>query len=627
SRIPFLHFFDGFRTSHELNMVELLSFEQMKAMLPEELIALHKQNSLDPERPMIKGTAQNPDVFFQAKETVNKFYDGCPAIVEKAMNKFAQVAGRKYSLFDYHGDANAEQVIIIMASGADTVMQAVDALNAKNAKTGVLIVRLYRPFSVSHFVNALPKSAKAVAVLDRTKEPGSLGEPLYEDVCSAFLTPQAGKKFSKLPTIVGGRYGLGSKEFTPAMAKAVFDNLKSSSPKNGFTVGINDDVTNTSLDYDATWETESKDTFRALFFGLGADGTVGANKNTIKIISEETDNFAQGYFVYDSKKAGSLTVSHVRFGKKYIRAPFLVQRANFIGCHQFSFLEKYEMLSKAEAGAIFLLNSPYGAKEVWSKIPIEVQKPIIEKKLKFYVIDAAKIAKETNMGSRINVIMQTAFFAISGVLPKTEAITAIKTAIKKTYTRKGEDVVKQNYAAVDATIAAIEEVKVPAKADSKLCCMLQLPDDSPEFVKNVLGEIIAFRGDDLPVSKFPPGGVFPSGTSQYEKRNIALESPVWDPQTCIQCGICSLVCPHAAIRMKGYDGAQLSKAPKTFKSAEGKMELKELKVTVQVAIEDCTGCGACVYNCPAYKKDDKGAKTDKKAINLEPQIPLRATEA
>ncbi|MBU2575445.1 MAG: pyruvate:ferredoxin (flavodoxin) oxidoreductase [Elusimicrobia bacterium] len=625
SRVPFLHFFEGFRTSHELNMVNAVPFETMKKMLDEKLIAEHKARGLNPERPVLRGTAQNPDVFFQSKEATNKYYQELPSIIKDTMARFEKLTGRKYSLFDYVGDANAERVVVIMASGADTVEETVNYLN-KNSKekVGALKVRVYRPFSQEDLVNALPGTAKKISVLDRTKEPGAIGEPLYQDVVTALANAFKAGSIKEMPLVVGGRYGLGSKEFTPAMVKAVFDDLSAKAPKNGFTVGIRDDVSNLSLDYDRNWSIEDKDVFRALFFGLGSDGTVGANKNTIKIISEETPNYAQGYFVYDSKKAGSMTVSHVRFGKNYIKAPYLVYQAHFIGCHQFSFLEKYEMLDKAEQDSIFLINSPFAAGEVWDRIPAEVQEAIIAKNLKVYVINASEIAKATGMGGRINVIMQTAFFGISGVLPKDEAVAAIKKAIKKTYSSKGDEAVKMNFAAVDATLAAIEEVKYPAKVTSKIkraCAVERLPD----FVKNTLCEMMAFRGDELPVSAMPLDGTFPTATSQYEKRNIALESPVWETGLCIQCGFCSLVCPHAAIRIKAYDGAELSKAPKTFKSAEGRGDLKGLKFTAQVAIEDCTGCGACVYNCPAKEKAE-GKETGRKAINLSDQIPLREPE-
>ncbi len=624
ARIPFLHFFDGFRTSHELNMVEELSPEVMRAMISEKLIAEHKARGLNPEHPVLRGTAQNPDVFFQSREACNKFYTAVPAIVKDAMAQFGKLTGRNYGLFDYVGAPDADKVVVVMASGADTMEDTVNYLikNSK-AKVGVLKVRLYRPYSEADFIKALPKTVKSIAVLDRTKEPGSIGEPLFQDVVTACANAFKSGALKELPVIIGGRYGLGSKEFTPAMAKAVIENLTAAKPVHGFTVGIKDDVTNLSLSYDNNWTTEPADIFRALFFGLGSDGTVGANKNTIKIISEETGQYAQGYFVYDSKKAGSMTVSHVRFGKNYIRAPYLVYKAKFIGCHQFSFLEKYEMLDKAENNAVFLINSPFEAGEVWDKMPVEVQDAIIKKGLKVYVINASKIAEETGMGGRINVIMQTAFFGISGVLPKDEAIAAIKQSIKKTYAKKGDEVVKQNFAAVDKTLAAIQEVKVGGLTSKiKRACIVE---GFPPFVRDTLCEMMAFRGDQLPVSAMPVDGTFPTATSQYEKRNIALESPVWDETLCIQCGICSLVCPHAAIRVKAYDGAELAKAPKTFKSAEGRVSLKGLKFTTQVAVEDCTGCGACVYNCPAKEKKE-GKETGRKAINLAPQFPLRENE-
>lgn len=627
SRVPFLHFFDGFRTSHEINIVEQLSFDEMKSFLPEELIAEHRRRALDPERPVMRGTAQNPDVFFQGREAVNKFYNNLPIIMRKVFDEFYKLTGRKYDLFEYVGDPNAERIIVIMASGCDVVEETVKYLNSNNnEKVGVIKVKLYRPFSVEDFLRVLPKSVKRVAVMDRTKEAGSSGEPLYLDVVDAISKGYKNGELKEMPLIIGGRYGLGSKEFNPAMAKAVFDNLRLDKPKNNFTVGIIDDVTYTSLEWDENFDVEPSTTFRALFYGLGSDGTVGANKNTIKIISEETGQYAQGYFVYDSKKAGSLTTSHVRFGKDYIRAPYLITKAHFIGCHQFTFLDKYEMLDKLMDGGVFLLNSPYKANEVWDNLPAHVQEFIIKKKAKFYVINASEIAKKVGMGSRINVVMQTAFFAISGVLPKDDAIRAIKEAIKKTYLKKGMDVVEKNWKAVDETVSAIEEVKYPNKITSNIpfnpC---RITDDMPEFVKKVTCQMISYNGDKLPVSAFPVDGTYPTATSQYEKRNIALEVPVWEPNLCIQCGICSLVCPHAVIRIKAYDESELKNAPSTFKYTDGKGDLKGLKFTVQVAVEDCTGCGACVYNCPAKEKID-GKETGKKAINMHPQIPLRETE-
>jgi len=625
-RVPVLHFFDGFRTSHELNMVDVISFDDMRKFLPENFISEHRKRALNPENPFMKGTAQNPDVFFQGREAVNKFYNKMPEIFEETFQEFEKLTGRKYGLFDYVGDPQASDVIVIMASGADVVCETVKHLNNKGKKVGVVKVRVYRPFSVKHFLNVLPKTVKRIAVMDRTKEPGASGDPLYLDVVDALNRGVKNKIISKMPLVIGGRYGLGSKEFNPAMAKAVFDNLKSKEPKNPFTVGIIDDVTNISLEWDNNFDIESNDTFRAMFFGLGSDGTVGANKNTIKIISEETENYAQGYFVYDSKKAGSLTVSHIRFGKEYIRAPYLINKANFVGCHQFSFLEKYEMVEKLENGGVFLINSPYNSKEVWDKLPARVQELLINKKAKLYVINASEIAKKVGMGSRINIVMQTAFFAISGVLPKDEAIKAIKESIKKTYIRKGMDIVEKNWKAVDGTVNAIEEVKYPKKVTSSIPFKpCRITDDMPQFVKEVTCEMVSYHGDNIPVSKFPVDGTYPTGTTQYEKRNIALEVPVWNPNLCIQCGICSFVCPHSVIRIKAYDASELKNSPETFKSVDGKGDLSGLKFTVQVSVEDCTGCGACVYNCPAKERVD-GKETGRKAINMNPQIPLRETE-
>ncbi len=622
ARVPFLHFFDGFRTSHELNMVDVISKETMKEMIDDKLVAKHRENAMNPESPTIRGTAQNPDVYFQGREAVNKFYLNTPAIVKKYMDKFAKLTGRKYDLFEYIGAEDAEKVVVIMASGADVAQTAVERM--KGEKVGVLKVKLFRPFSAADFINAFPKTVKKIAVFDRTKEPGSLGEPLFQDVCSAFLTNEAKAKFETTPLIIGGRYGIGSKEFTPAMVKAAFDNLDAKEPVTGFIVGIEDDLGGKSLKTPVLKGDDSESaTFNALFYGLGSDGTVGANKNTMKIISEKTDNFAQGYFVYDSKKSGSMTTSHIRFGKKYIRAPYLIEHADFIACHMFSFLERYDILGKAKEGATFLLNAPYSKEEVWDKLPKEVQKQIIDKKLKFYSIDASHIALKTGMGSRTNTIMQTAFFGIAGVIEKDSAIDAIKQAIKKTYSKKGEEVVNKNYAAVDAALDGLHEIKYPDHVTSKISMKPPVPADAPEFVKDVLGKMISYNGDELPTSKMPVGGVFPTGTTQYEKRNIAIMCPAWDPDTCIQCGICSLVCPHAAIRIKAYKAEDMKDAPATFKSADGKADLAGLKFTVQVAVEDCTGCGACVVNCPAKNKTD----ANKKAINMVEQLPLRATES
>ncbi|MDR3113580.1 MAG: pyruvate:ferredoxin (flavodoxin) oxidoreductase, partial [Endomicrobium sp.] len=618
ARVPFLHFFDGFRTSHELNMVDSLTKEQMKEMIDDKLIAAHRKRAMNPEYPTIRGTAQNPDVYFQGRESVNAYYEKTPAIVKEEMEKFAKMTGRKYDLFEYLGAADAEKVIVIMASGADVAQSAIEHL--KGEKVGVLKVRLFRPFSGVDFINAFPKTVKKIAVLDRTKEPGSIGEPLFQDVASAFLTKEGREKFPSAPVIIGGRYGIGSKEFTPPMVKAVFDNLDAKETLNGFVLGINDDIGKKSL-ADPDWNIEDK-SYSALFYGLGSDGTVGANKNTMKIISSETDNLAQGYFVYDSKKAGSMTTSHIRFGKDYIRAPYLIEAADFIGVHLFSFLEKYDVLGKAKQGATVLINAPYKADEVWDKLAKEVQKQIIDQKLKVYAIDASHIALKTGMGSRTNTIMQTAFFGISGVMDKDSAIAAIKGAIKKTYSKKGDEVVQKNYGAVDAALAGVSEIKYADEVTSKISKKAAVPKDAPSFVKDVLADMIVYEGDGLPTSKIPADGVFPTGTTQYEKRNIAIQCPSWDKDTCIQCGFCSLVCPHAAIRMKAYNESELKNAPATFKSVDGKADLVGAKVTVQIAVEDCTGCGACVTNCPAKNKAD----ATKKAINMTEQLPLRDTE-
>jgi len=629
TRVPFLHFFDGFRTSHELQKIEELSFEQIRAMIDEELVLAHHARGLSPERPSIRGTSQNPDVFFAARETVNRYYLAVPAIVQKVMDKFAKVAGRQYHLFDYVGAADAERVVILMGSGAETVDEVVASLNARGEKVGLIKVRLYRPFSIEAFVKALPASVKAIAVLDRTKEPGAPGEPLYEDVRTAIGEAMAdGRlKLRDYPRIVGGRYGLGSNEFNPGMAKAVLDNLKQAQPRNHFTVGIHDDQTHTSLEWDESFSSEGKDVHRAVFFGLGADGTVGANKNSIKIIGKATDNYAQAYFVYDSKKAGTLTMSHLRFGKSPIKSTYLIQKANFVACHKFSFLERFDMLSAAEAGATFLLASPYGKEEVWDNLPLEVQKQIIDKKLKFYLIDALRIAEEAGLGGRINTIMQTAFFLISGILPEARALKLIKEAVIDTYGRKGQDVVDMNLKGVEAAHANIQKVDYPKEVRGSLHMRPPVPENAPRFVKEVLGEIIAGRGEKIPVSKLPDDGTYPCGTTRYEKRNIAEEIPVWEPNLCIQCGECSLLCPHAVIRLKAYDPSFLGKAPTSFKSTDAKgKELEGLKFTVQVSPEDCTGCGVCVGICPAAEKKD-GEKTGRKAINMAPQAPLREREA
>jgi pyruvate-ferredoxin/flavodoxin oxidoreductase len=617
ARVPFVHFFDGFRTSSEVNKVEQLTREDMRAMIDDELVMAHRARGFTPERPFIRGTAQNPDVFFQARETVNPFYLKVPDIVQKAMDKFAGIVGRQYRLFDYVGAPDAEHVIVMMGSGAEVAHETVEHLVEQGEKVGLLKVRLYRPFSVEHFVDALPATTKLVAALDRTKEPGSAGEPLYLDCLTAMA--ETGRQIR----VIGGRYGLSSKEFTPAMVKGLFDEMKKEQPKNHFTLGIHDDVTQTSIDYDPTFNIEKDDVVRAMFYGLGSDGTVGANKNSIKIIGEDTPNYAQGYFQYDSKKAGAVTVSHLRFGPRPIRQTCLISSANFIACHQFVFLEKFDLLANAAHGATFLLNAPYGPNEVWDKLPHKVQQQIIDKELQFYVIDAYRVAKETGMGVRINTIMQTCFFGISGVLPRDEAIAAIKTAIKKTYGKRGEAVVQKNYAAVDAAMANLYRVEVMEKATSDIEMPPVVPPEAPEFVQTVTATIMARKGDSLPVSVLPVDGTYPSGTTQWEKRNIAMEIPVWEPDLCIQCGKCALACPHATIRFKIYDEALLAGAPPTFKSAKARgKEYAGMVATIQVAPEDCTGCGLCVSFCPVKDKSEPR----RKAINMAPQLPLRASE-
>ena len=624
SRIPFLHFFDGFRTSHEIQKVEELSYDDMREMIDDKLVSAHRSRALNPEKPTIKGTSQNPDMFFAARETVNKYYLAVPEIVQKAMNKFKKLTGREYHLFDYVGAADAERVVVIMGSGAEAAEETVNYLNGKGEKVGVLKVRLFRPFSAEHFVKALPSTVKGIAVLDRTKEAGAMGEPMYADVRTAVgeATETGVASFKTYPKIVGGRYGLGSNEFTPAMVKAVLDNLSADKPKNHFTVGINDDVVGTSLDYDESFITEDDMVHRAMFFGLGSDGTVGANKNSIKIIGKATDNFAQGYFVYDSKKAGAMTVSHLRFGPQLINSTYLIQDASFIACHKFNFIEKVDMLRYAKEGAVFLLASPYSKDEIWENIPESVQKQIIDKKIRFFVIDAFTLAEQAKMGTRINTIMQTAFFLISGVLEEDKALSLIKDAVVTSYGKRGQDIVDRNIAAIELAKAGIQQVDYPSKVESDVQWKELIPDDAPQFVKEVTAEMMAGRGDKIPVSKLPDDGTYPTGTTKYEKRAIAEYIPVWEPDTCIQCGDCSAVCPHASIRMKAYSPEHAEKAPATFKSTDARgKEFAGLKFTIQVAPEDCTGCGLCVNICPAFEKKD-GEKTERKAINLEPMLSL-----
>ena len=619
SRVPFIHFFDGFRTSHEINKIERISDEELRALISEEKIHAHRARALSPDHPVLRGTAQNPDVFFQARETVNSFYDKCPQIVQEQMDKFGALTGRKYNLFDYIGAPDAERVLVVMGSGSETAAETAQFLATAGEKVGLVRVHLYRPFSVQHLIQALPATTSVIGVLDRTKEPGSAGEPLYQDVITAITEGWTGP----MPKIVGGRYGLASKEFTPAMVKGVYDELKKAKPKNHFTIGIVDDVTNTSLEYDPTFHIEAPETVRCVFWGLGADGTVGANHNSIRIIGEETANNAQGYFVYDSKKSGTVTISHLRFGPKPIRAPYLINQANFVACHQFSFLERFDVLKYAAPGSVFLLNSIYGPEEVWDNIPVETQRSILQKKLRFYVINAYDVAGKTGMGGRINTIMQTCFFAISGVLPREEAIDEIKKSIQKTYGRRGEAVVQANFEAVDQSLANLFEVKLPADASSKLRQRLPVPTNAPEFVRDVLGKIIVMEGDDLPVSAFTVDGTFPTGTTQWEKRNITLEMPVWEPDLCIQCGKCSFVCPHAVIRGKVYDPALLQNAPSNWQSSDARWkEFPGMKFTLVTSPEDCTGCGLCIEACPAKDKTEVG----RKAINMAAQPAIRESE-
>lgn len=627
SRIPFVHFFDGFRTSHEVMKIEELTDADVRAMIDEESVKNFRARALTPDRPFIRGTAQNPDVYFQGRETVNKFYDACPDIVQDAMDKFAEVTGRKYNLFDYYGAPNATRVVVLMGSGAEAAEEAVDYLTEKlGEKVAIVKVRLFRPFSTKHLLKALPKSVEKIAVLDRTKEPGSLGEPLYMDIVTSISEAFANgeTQFEKMPKIFGGRYGLSSKEFTPSMVKAVFDNLNQDKPKNHFTIGIYDDVTFTSLDFDLDFTTETEDVKRCLFYGLGADGTVGANKNSIKIIGEETENFAQGYFVYDSKKSGSTTVSHLRFGKKPIRSTYLIQKAQFVGCHQFNLLEKFDVLDNIVDGGTFLLNSPYHQDEVWGMLPNKTQQQIIDKKLEFYAIDGNTVALNTGMGARVNTIMQTCFFAISGVLPKDEAIEQIKKSIKKTYGAKGDEVVRKNFEAVDQTLVNLFKINIPKTATSTIEIPPIVSDKAPDYVKDVLARMMEGKGDFVPVSQMPVDGTFQSGTTKWEKRNIALEIPVWDSEICIQCNKCTMVCPHAAIRVKVYGKSELENAPATFKWMEAKgREFPENSVyTIQVAAEDCTGCELCFEVCPAKNKKEVRLK----ALNMSPQIPLREQE-
>jgi pyruvate-ferredoxin/flavodoxin oxidoreductase len=623
SRVPFLHFFDGFRTSHEINTLTLLSDAEIRAMISDDLVRAHRARALNPENPFIRGTAHNPDTFFQAREAANPFYEKVPTIVQSTMDAFAQLTRRQYHLFDYEGAEDAERVVILMGSGAETARETAKALRREGEKVGVLQVRLYRPFSATHFLGALPESCRAIAVLEQTKEPGAPGEPLYLDVVTTLAQAAAHGLRKGMPHAIGGRYGLSSKDFTPAMAKVVFDELKRPAPKNGFTVGIIDDVSHSSLDADPAFSIEPPSVTRAVFYGLGADGTVGANKNSVKIIAEDAGLYAQGYFVYDSHKSGAQTVSHLRFGPEPIRAPYLIASAGFVACHVFGFLARQDVLRRAAPGAVFLLNTPFAADEVWGHLPRSVQQQIIDKRLRFFVVDASKVAREVGLGVRTNTVLQTCFFAISGVLPREAAIRHIKEAIRKTYARKGEAVVRQNYAAVDGTLERLYEVHVPGTVTNIVDRPPIVPGDAPEFVRRVTATMMMGRGDEIPVSLLPRDGTFPSGTAAWEKRNISDIVAVWEPDLCIQCGQCGFVCPHSVIRAKYFHEDKLAAAPASFKSAPVNARgYPAAHFTLQVYVEDCTGCGLCVEACPAVSPREAGVK----AINLAEKAPLLDAE-
>ncbi len=630
SSLPFVHFFDGFRTSHEVSKIELIDDAVMRAMVDDKLIAAFRARAMTPEKPVLRGTAQNPDAFFQGREAANSFYSACPDIVQKVMDEFAEHTGRKYKLFDYVGAPDAERVIVLMGSGCEAAQEAVEYLVKQGEKIGMIKVRLYRPFDGKRFVESLPKSVKKIAVLDRTKDPGATGDPLYQDCVTALMEEMAAgrSQLKGMPTVLTGRYGLSSKEFTPAMVKAVFDNLSAASPKNHFTIGINDDVNHTSLEWDANFSTEGAKVVRALFYGLGADGTVGANKNSIKIIGEETNNYAQGYFVYDSKKSGSMTVSHLRFGPEPIRSTYLITSANFVACHLSVFVDRYEMLNSLVPGGTFLLNTPHPKDKIWSKLPTPVQETLLAKKAKFYVIDATSVAHASGMGGRINTIMQVCFFALSGVLPKDEAIDAIKYSIKKTYGKKGEEVVQMNLKAVDNTLAHLHEVSVVGNQVNGTGPLLPaITPNAPDFVRNVLGKIACGSGDELPVSAFPNDGTFPTATARYEKRNLALEIPVWDEMTCIQCLKCVAICPHSTIRAKVFEPAELKDVPETYKSCDSRVpEFKGMKFSLQIAPEDCTGCALLRGSLPGQEQDRDQAQGHQHAPTSSPLREARAQE-
>ena len=623
ARVPFLHFFDGFRTSHELNTLEFLSDADIRSMIDDDLVRAHRARGLSPEHPFIRGTAQNPDTFFQAREAVNPYHERVPDIVEGAMKRFAARTGRHYHLFDYEGDPNAERVLILMGSGVETARGAAVALLAAGEKVGVVQVRLFRPFSVVHLLNALPASVRGIAVLDRTKEPGGTGEPLFQDVVTALAGAVGRGERATMPRVIGGRYGLSSKEFTPAMAKAAFDELKASKPRTNFTLGIDDDVSHTSLAIDESFQIEKDDVTRAVFYGLGADGTVGANKNSVKIIAEDAGRYAQGYFVYDSHKSGAQTISHLRFGPEPIHAPYLIAQAGFVAVHQFVALKRQDLLRVAATGATVLLNAPYTATEVWDRLPRPVQQTFIDRKFRLFVIDASAVAREVGLGSRTNTVLQTCFFAISGVLPREKAIGHIKDAIRKTYAQKGQSVIDKNFAAVDGTLARLNEVPVPAIVTSKIDMSLLVPADAPDFVRTVTARIFAGLGDQVPVSAIPADGTFPSGTAAFEKRNTSDSVPVWREDLCVQCGQCSFVCPHSVIRAKYYNEDRLKGAPDSFKSADVNARgYPEARFTLQFYVEDCTGCGLCVEACP----ETSPREADVKAINMADKLPLLTAE-
>jgi len=621
SRVPFMHFFDGFRTSHEIMKIQTIDDDVLRAMIGDDHVQAHRSRALTPDKPVLRGTAQNPDSFFQAREAGNRFYLECPVIVQQDMERFGELTGRQYGLFEYHGDPNAERIIVIMGSGAQTVRETVDYMNTNGDSVGVIIVRLYRPFSLDHFLSVLPANTKRVAVLDRTKEPGAIGEPLYLDVVTALREAQqtGDLPLASMPHIVGARYGLSSKEFTPAMIKGVYDELSKDAPKPHFTVGIVDDVTGLSIDYDESFDIEPDHVVRAMFYGLGSDGTVGGNKNTIKIIGEETDQHVQGYFVYDSKKSGAMTISHLRFSPEPIRSAYLIRNANFVGCHQFQFLQKYDVLDRAAEGAVFLLNSPYTPEETWNRMPRSIQEQIIEKNLKCYVINASQVARECGLGGRINTIMQACFFKLANVLETDFAIQKIKEFIEKSYAKKGDEVVRRNCAAVDEALSHLHELSVPGEADATRTEASIVPDDAPDFVKQVNAVMMAGKGDVLPVSVFPVDGTWPTGTTKWERRNIADAVPIWNPDICIQCNKCAMVCPHATIRAKVYSPEALEDAPEAFQSRDFKSrDMPGMKYTIQVAPEDCTGCHLCVEVCPAKDK----ANPSQKAINMTPRLDV-----